>query len=178
MICDDTGTCWDDGTGGATDISTEPTLTYAQLLAAGNAPCTCVNGTCIENGNSCASASAGNSILCSDGVTWAPSAASCPGGSGSIAYTAPTGTPANNSAQWASFATQLMKSGMTLAEINAIQPGTVVSANGAILRQNPGYAVGSTSTGINLGTGTLSTSTLMIGGLLIFGVLLMTMGKK
>lgn len=173
MICDDTGTCWDDGTGGAPDISTEPTLTYAQLLAAGNAPCTCVNGTCIENGNSCASP-AGNSILCSDGVTWAPSTASCPGGSGSIAYTAPS----QNTAQWASFATQLMKSGMTLAEINAIQPGTVVSANGAILRQNPGYAVGTASGTLNLGTGTISTSTLMIGGLLIFGVLLMTMGKK
>ena len=120
----------------------------------------------------------GNSVLCSDGVTWAPSAASCPGGTGSIAYTAPAGTAANNSAQWAAFSTALLKSGLTLAEINAIQPGTVVSANGAILRQNPGYAVGTPSGTLNLGTGTISTSTLMIGGLLIFGVLLMSMGKK
>ena len=67
---------------------------------------------------------------------------------------------------------------MTLAEINAIQPGTVVSANGAILRQNPGYAVGTAAGTLNLGTGTISTSTLMIGGLLLFGVLLMGMGKK
>jgi hypothetical protein len=155
MICDDTGTCWDDGTGTATDPTATP-LTYAQLVAAGNAPCTCVAGTCIESGNSCASGTATTTV------------------NGTVGYTAPS----QNTAQWASFATQLLKSGMTLAEINAIQPGTVVSANGAILRQNPGYAVGSTSTGINLGTGTLSTSTLLIGGLLIFGVLLMSMGKK
>jgi hypothetical protein len=72
-----------------------------------------------------------------------------------------------------------MKSGMTLAEINAIQPGTVVSANGAILRQNPGYAVGSTTTGtLNLGTGSISTSTmLMIGGLALVGILLMSKGR-
>ena len=109
-----------------------------------------------------------------------------PAGGGT--YVDQSGTPAtgpvykapasNNSAQWASFATQLMKSGMTLAEINAIQPGTVVSANGAILRQNPGYAVGSTTTGtLNLGTGTMSTSTLlMIGGLAVAALLFM--GKR
>ncbi len=52
-------------------------------------------------------------------------------------YTAPS----QNSSQWALFATNLAKMGFTLAQINAIQPGTVVSANGAILRQNPGYSV-------------------------------------
>jgi hypothetical protein len=58
-------------------------------------------------------------------------------------YTAPS---QSNTTQWAAFATALAKSGMTLAEINAIQPGTVVSANGAILRQNPGYAVPASGT--------------------------------
>ena len=90
------------------------------------------------------------------------------------AYVAPA---SNNSAQWASFATQLMKSGMTLAEINAIQPGTVVSANGAILRQNPGYAVGSTTTGtLNLGTGLSSSSMLLIGAAALVAILFM--GKR
>jgi hypothetical protein len=90
-------------------------------------------------------------------------------------YKAPA---SNNSAQWASFATQLMKSGMTLAEINAIQPGTVVSANGAILRQNPGYAVGTPTGTLNLGTGTISTSTLlMVGGLAVAAAILF-MGKR
>jgi hypothetical protein len=64
---------------------------------------------------------------------------------------------------------------MTVAEINAIQPGTVVSANGAILRQNPGYAVGSAAGTLNLGTGTISTSTLlMIGGLALVAILFMS----
>jgi hypothetical protein len=85
--------------------------------------------------------------------------------------------PAQNSAQWASFATQLMKSGMTLAEINAIQPGTVVSANGAILRQSTGYAVPAGSAASTLATslGTMSSSTLMIGALVIGAILLMSM---
>ena len=49
--------------------------------------------------------------------------------------------PAQNSSQWASFATSLLKSGLTLAEINSIQPGTVVNKDGSILRQTTGYAV-------------------------------------
>lgn len=52
-------------------------------------------------------------------------------------YTAPS----RSSTDWGTFAAQLMKGGLTLAEINSIQPGTVVSASGAILRQSPGYAV-------------------------------------
>jgi hypothetical protein len=49
--------------------------------------------------------------------------------------------PPAGSAAWAGIASQLIKGGMTLAQINAIQPGTVVSANGAILRQSPGFGV-------------------------------------
>lgn len=82
--------------------------------------------------------------------------------------------PSQNSAQWASFATSLAKMGMTLAEINAIQPGTVVSANGAILRQNPGYAVGTPTGASNLG---LSTSTLMIGGIILLGAVFLFSGR-
>ena len=157
MICDDTGDCWDDGTGGASAPTTAPTLSYAQLLAAGNQACTCVNGTCAESGDSCSGAPAVTSV------------------NGTPGYTAPN----QNSAQWASFATQLMKSGMTLAEINAIQPGTVVSANGAILRQSTGLPVpvGNTSS-FTTALGTMSSSTLMIGAVLIGAVLLMSKGGR
>jgi hypothetical protein len=86
--------------------------------------------------------------------------------------------PSQNSAQWASFANALVKQGFTLAEINAIQPGTVVQANGAILRQNPGYAVGTPTSALNLGAG-LSSSTLMLGGLALAGLFLVSnMGKR
>ena len=88
-------------------------------------------------------------------------------------YTAPS---QSNSAQWATFATNALKAGLTLAEINAIQPGTVVGANGQILRQNPGYAVGTPTGALNLGSG-ISTTALMIGGVLIFS-LFAFMGKR
>jgi hypothetical protein len=57
---------------------------------------------------------------------------------GSTGYVAPS----QSSAAWANFAATLAKGGMTLAEISTIQPGTVVSANGAIMRQATGYPVG------------------------------------
>jgi hypothetical protein len=86
-------------------------------------------------------------------------------------YVAPA---SNNSAQWATFASNLVKSGLTLAEINAIQPGTVVGANGQILRQNPGYAVGTPTGAVNLGG--ISTPMLMLGGLALAAILFM--GRK
>lgn len=98
--------------------------------------------------------------------------------------TADTGTPytgsyavapSQNSAQWASFASSLAKMGFDLARINAIQPGTVVAANGAILRQNPGYAVGSPTSSLNLGTG--GGNLLLYGGL-AFGALLLVSSMK
>ena len=148
MVCDETGACYDDGTAAA------PIAPPINPVVDYSTPATyCPDGTYVAPGYPCPS-----------------------GGVGTPAYTAPA---SQNSAQWASFAASLVKSGMTLAEINAIQPGTVVSANGAILRQNPGYAVGSTTTGtLNLGTGTMSTSTLlMIGGLALLGILFMSKGR-
>src|SRR5271166_5916875 len=80
---------------------------------------------------------------------------------GSQGYVAPS----VNSTQWAAFATALAKGGMTLAQINAIQPGTVVSANGAILRQSTGFAVPGT-TGASLSSlSSISPTYLMFGGL-------------
>jgi hypothetical protein len=74
------------------------------------------------------------------------------------AYSGPTYTAPSqsNAAAWAAFAAAAAKAGFTLAEINAIQPGTVVGANGQILRQNPGYAVPA--------GGTLSSSLSLMGG--------------
>jgi hypothetical protein len=97
--------------------------------------------------------------------------------SGAVYSGAAYSAPAQNSAQWANFATSLAKMGFTLAQINAIQPGTVVSANGAILRQNPGYAVGTPTTG-TLNLGGLSTSTLLIAALVIGGVFMMSKGGR
>lgn len=78
--------------------------------------------------------------------------------------------PSQSSGEWASFANNLLKQGFTLAQINAIQPGTVVTAGG-ILRQNPGYAVGSPTSATNLGisTNTLMLGALGIGALFVFG---------
>lgn len=85
--------------------------------------------------------------------------------------------PAQNSAQWANFATGLAKSGMTLAQINAIQPGTVVSPNGSILRQATGYPVVPTDAFGALGAGLTSSSVMMVGGIALIFLLVM-MAKK
>lgn len=79
--------------------------------------------------------------------------------------------PSRDSSQWATFASNLAKMGFTLAQINSIQPGTVVSANGAILRQNPGYAVPAGGTiSANLGS---ASSILLYGGLGLAAILLL-----
>jgi hypothetical protein len=87
--------------------------------------------------------------------------------------------PSPGSAAWAGIAAQLIKGGMTLAQINAIQPGTVVSANGAILRQNPGYAVpaGGTSAAIS----SLTSSSMMpwlLGAVVIIGGVALVGGRR
>jgi hypothetical protein len=51
--------------------------------------------------------------------------------------------------------------GFTLAQINAIQPGTVVQPNGTIIRQTPGFAV---PVGSPIGTA-LSGNTILYAGL-------------
>ncbi len=82
--------------------------------------------------------------------------------------------PAQNSQQWGILAAQLLKSGMTLAQIQAIQPGTVVSANGAILRQSPGFAVPTPNTSTQFGLqASPNTTTLLIAGLAVVAVMFM-----
>lgn len=86
--------------------------------------------------------------------------------------------PSQNSAQWATFSTNLAKMGFTLAEINSIQPGTVVGANGSILRQSTGLPVpvgGASSLTTAFGGGN---SILYIGLAVIAVVAFSGMGKR
>lgn len=90
-----------------------------------------------------------------------------------------TGTvaPSQSSAQWAAFSTAALKDGLTLAEINSIQPGTVVGANGSILRQATGLPVpvgNSLSTSLTAAGISMPMLLLAGGGLL----LILAMGKK
>ncbi len=117
--------------------------------------------------------------LCSD----YPMMPGCPGAPAPVQTVTVSGTPGyvapspNNSAQWAAFATQMLKSGMQLAQIQSIQPGTVVSANGAILRQSPGFAVPVTSSSTNIGLkANTSTTTLIVAGLAVAAVLFLQKG--
>lgn len=84
--------------------------------------------------------------------------------------------PSQSSAQWAAFATAMGKAGMTLLEIDSIQPGTVVSANGAILRQSSGYPVGSGTT-LSASLGSNSTM-LLLGGVALVVVVMLMSGKS
>jgi len=95
-------------------------------------------------------------------------------------YSLPAGSmvaPSPTSTNWAAFATALAKSGMTLAEINAIQPGTVVGANGQILRQATGLPVPVAGGSVTAALGSNS-SLLLFGGLAVVVVLMLAMSKK
>jgi len=111
-------------------------------------------------------------MVCADG-SQVPASGVC--ATGATAYTVPS---QSNTAQYAAWAAQMLKSGLTLAEIQTIQPGTVVSANGAILRQSPGYAV-PTGPGSSLSLATGNMSSMMPWLLLLGGaVVVMSMGGK
>ena len=85
--------------------------------------------------------------------------------------------PSQSSLAWANFAANLAKAGMTLAQINAIQPGTVVSANGAILRQSTGLPVPVTTSNTNLGLSASGSSGLIIAAVVGL-VAVMMLGRK
>ena len=96
-----------------------------------------------------------------------------PAGSSQSGYVAPS----QSSAQWSAFATQALKDGFTLAEINSIQPGTVVGANGSILRQTAGVPV-PVGNSLSTSLSSISPSYLLFGGLAIAGIFLFSqMGK-
>lgn len=107
-------------------------------------------------------------------ISLPPVAVTTPSGP-QVGYAAP---PVSDTAAWANFAATLAKSGMTLAEINAIQPGTVVSANGAILRQSTGLPVPVTTSNTNLGLTASGSSGLLIAAAVGFVAVLMLTGRK
>jgi hypothetical protein len=168
VVCDSEGNCADDGSSidssGASVDSSGTECAFGAPVGGVCPSATPSVGTGIT-GSSCPNgfqlnAAGGQTGLCN----------SYPAGS----LTAPS---QSDSAAWANFATTLTKSGMTLAEINAIQPGTVVSANGSILRQSTGLAVpvgsGSSLTAA-LGSGSGSMLVLLAVGL---GAFLLLKGK-
>jgi len=112
------------------------------------------------------------SNVCADGSAPIATGGCSSSGGYATGYTAPS---PSSSAAWAAFATAMGKAGMTLAQINAIQPGTVVSANGTILRQSTGYAVPGSTLSTSLGSMS-STSMLMLAGVAV--VALMFMGGR
>ena len=117
-------------------------------LFPGSGACTCVNGTCIEDGNSCSTAAPAGGIV----------------------------VPATGSAAWANLSAQLAKQGMSVIQMQNLKPGMVIRPDGTILQQNPGYAV-PTIFGQTFG-GAAGGSNLLIYGALGLGALLLFMGKK
>ena len=172
-ICDPTDT-----------VNYDPVYCVANGGVPGSA-CTCVGGTCLEDGSSCAQSGPAPATFtpnagytaCSDG-SYVPSGSACPVGASASPGGAIT-APSQNSAQWAAFSTALLKSGLTLAEINAIQPGTVVGPNGQILRQATGLAVpvGSASS-ITAALGGGSSSTLLLFAVVGVGLAFALGGKR
>jgi hypothetical protein len=150
-VCDDMG-CYDDGTGAVVSSPVVDT-TASGIIGNSSGLTLCADGSYVGSGTSCP-----NQWTTPSGTSY----------SGSV-YTAPS----QSSAAWANFASQLAKGGLTLAEINSIQPGTVVGANGQILRQATGIAVPGTTLSTALG----SNSTMIIGLVVVAGLLLF-MGKR
>lgn len=128
----------------------------------------------------------GDGVDAQTGETWGavdpylePGGTSYDLGPGYFGTPAPAGSltvPAQNSAAWAGFANSL-KGVLTLAQMYALKPGMVVQPNGTVLQQNPGYPVGTPTGAFSLGTGAISTTTLMLGGLALVVILFMT-GRK
>jgi hypothetical protein len=115
----------------------------------GQGACTCVNGTCIEDGNSCSTGAPSQIVV-----------------------------PATGSAAWANLSAQLAKQGMSVIQMQNLKPGMVIRPDGTILQQNPGYSVPTVfGTGINQALGTSGNTGLILAGVAAVGLLLF-MGKK
>jgi hypothetical protein len=82
--------------------------------------------------------------------------------------------PASTDPSFTGAVTALAKMGLTLAEINSIQPGTVVGANGQILRQATGLPVPVGTNSLTTALGTGSSGMLLLGGLALVAVLMLS----
>ena len=171
FVCPDPSnpdSCYDDGSSGGYVIPitpVDPTSPYGGYPTGepyglqpnpipGQGGCTCIGGTCIENGNSCAS-------------TPSP--------------TTQITMPAQGSSQWANIIAGLAKAGVSVAQIQNLKPGMVINPNGQLIYQNPGYSVNTGGGGGVIAGGALGSSlTTMLPWLLGGGILLMFagMGKR
>lgn len=167
-VCDESG-CYDDGSGGPSyDPTPDPFSGPSQCVygfeaacsPAGSNPtlgenpipgqggCTCIGGTCMENGNSCGSAAPPTTRIT---------------------------MPSQSSSQWANIIAGLTKAGVAVAQIQQLKPGMVINPNGQLIYQNPGYSV---NTGGTVGSAAVLGSSLssMLPWLLGGGILLMVAG--
>jgi hypothetical protein len=159
-VCDDMGeNCYDDGTtysgtGTATSLGTSMGPANPFTDQSGTMT-TCADGSVVAAGVACPN-------------QWQDASGSTYSGS---TYT----TPSQSSSQWASFAAAMGKAGMSIASINALKPGMVISPNGTMLYQNPGYAVGTPTSSLNLSG--ISSTTMLVGGLIAVALVMM-MGRN
>jgi hypothetical protein len=84
--------------------------------------------------------------------------------------------PSQNSAAWAGFVNSL-KGVLTLAQMYALKPGMQVLPNGTVMQQNPGYAIGTPTGALNLGSG-ISTTTILIAVVALGAVMMMSKGGR
>lgn len=80
-----------------------------------------------------------------------------------------TSMPSQSSAAWAGVAATLAKGGMTLAQIEAIQPGEVVLPNGTVIGSGGSTALSSLSSSL----ASIPTSVWLIGGIAVIAVLML-----
>ncbi len=155
-----------DDNGDCTDYEDSSTFQAATLPLAPTYTATsgedCAFG--VDSSGNCLAASSAQQVAAANALA-NPSLAA-PAGYPSGSMTAPS----QSSAAWANFATAALKSGLTLAEINSIQPGTVVGANGQILRQSTGLAV-PVGSGVTAAFGSSGSTMLLLAGLGIAAIL-------
>ena len=110
-------------------------------------------------------------VGCYDDGTTTTSALNCPGDPGCPGYTPPVSDiGASNtvlsasSTDWTKILQSLTTAGVDIAKLALIQPGTTLTASGAVSRQNPGYQIpGSNTASLGLNTSGSNTTLLLVG---------------
>ena len=100
--------------------------------------------------------------------------ANCAGSPYSLPPITPSGTPGVSSDPWG-FWTALARGGTDIAKLLAIQPGTVLTPQGGVSMQNPGYPVTGT---LGNATSGVSNSLMSLLPIILIGGLVIMMVKK
>lgn len=134
-------------------------------------PCSTIPTTPIDVTNLPTTASGLNPFLETTGTLTLPTSAPSSPATGAPASPATSAASAAATAAEFNLGTQLAKSGLTLAQEVAAQPGMVIGPNGQISYQNPGYPVG---IGGSITTPSSSTmimlAVLAVGAIAVFGM--------